>query len=152
MYEKLSKLTDSQINMLTSLKQDVPMSNKYIRLGESGTATQSVYYYSKWSTWNREQKNNFKTIFTEADINKSVVGWFLNFPANTGFLDKMIAWQGQEDCGTVISYALDAQIIYIDDQPVNMLAGEGIKFKLNHLHEIKTSPTERNWACIMVMI
>ena len=152
MYEKLSKLTNEQINTLRTLQQNVPMTDKHIRLGINGQDNISVYNYSKWSTWNRIQKAQFKSIFLQDHIDKSVVGWFLNLPANTGFLDKMIAWQGQNNCGTVISYALENQTIYINDAPVAIEAGEGIKFKLNVTHEIKTDTQERNWACVMIMI
>lgn len=152
MYEKLSKLTDEQINTLRTLQQNVSMTDKHIRLGENGQSNLSVYTYSKWTDWTREQKTNFKTAFTEEQLEKSVIGWFLHFPANTGFLDRMIAWEGQTHCGTVISYAFEDQEIYINDQAVSILAGEGIKFKLNTIHEIRPQTHERNWACIMVMV
>lgn len=152
MYEKLSRITNDQIQILRTLKETVPMTDKHIRLGQHGTDKISIYNYSKWSLWNRVQKNNFKSIFAQEDLDKSVVGWLLNLPSNTGFLDRMIAWEGQDNCGTVVAYALEDQEIYINDAVVTVLSGEGIKFKLNQPHEIKTSSNERNWACIMVMI
>jgi len=152
MYEKKSKLNSEQVNALRLLKDEVVMTNKHIRLGENGTDNMSVYNYSKWSTWNRSQKSQFKSYFPSESIEKSVIGWFLNLPPNTGFLDKMIAWRNQNHCGTVVAFALDDQQIYLNDQAITVESGEGIQFKLNVDHNIKPSGTDRNWACVMVMI
>jgi len=151
-YELLTKLDSSTISSLNTLKDSVTFLDKKIRLGENRTNNMSVYKYSKWTTWNRTQKSDFKDCFESSDIEKSVIGWFLNFPANTGFLDNMTYWNDKDGCGTVISYALEAQSIIIDGTTVNLEAGQGIKFKLNQSHKIETSSSARNWACIMMMV
>jgi len=151
-YELLTKLDSSSISSLNTIKDAITFTDQNIRLGENRTDNMSVYRYSKWTTWNRTQKSDFKDCFESSDIEKSVIGWFLNFPANTGFLDNMTYWNDKDGCGTVISYALEAQSIIIDGTTVNLEAGQGIKFKLNQSHKIETSSSARNWACIMMMV
>jgi len=151
-YELLTKLDSSSISSLNTIKDAITFTDQNIRLGENRTDNMSVYRYSKWTTWNRTQKSDFKDCFESSDIEKSVIGWFLNFPANTGFLDNMTYWNDKDDCGTVVSYALEAQSIIIDGTTVNLEAGQGIKFKLNQSHKIETSSSARNWACIMMMV
>jgi hypothetical protein len=152
MYEKLDKLNDPTINKLRDLKNSVPLANKEIRLGINRTDNLSIYKTSKWKDWSKSQRDEFKRCFNSVYVEKSVIGWFLDFPSDSGFLDLMNAWKDSSNCGTVIAYALDDQEIYINKLPIQIKAGEGIKFKLSVDHEIKKSSSDRSWACLMLMV
>jgi len=151
MYEKLAKLNDSVIEDLKNLSLSVPLSSNRKRLGHNGTDKMSVYMHSKWTSWNRQQKLVFKSAFDQSLVDKSVIGWILHFPANTGFLDLMTTWKDQKICGTIISYALENQKILLNDIEIDVKKGEGIKFKLSVPHEIKPLSVDQNWACLMLL-
>lgn len=152
MYETLPTLTEESITKLTDLQLSVSLSNKDIRLGASGINNISVYEQSKWTTWTREQKLTFKEVMGSF-VEKAIVGWFLKFPANSGFLDTMNAWAESKSAGTIVAYALkDGQNIWINGSEVTVNKGEGIKFNLKHIHEVKPSNNDQIWACLMQLV
>lgn len=152
MYEKLTKLNDTNFNTLLSLKSSAVFTRNGMRLGLNRTDNLSEYTLSKWKDWTKSQRDQFKNCFDRQYVDKSVIGWFLNFPSNTGFLDLMNTWENSENCGTVVAYSFENQEIFLDGTCINLTAGEGIKFKLSITHEIKKSSLDRNWACLMLMI
>jgi len=149
MYKKLSKLNQESVNNLIELYDEVQFINKNIRTGASGIEKMSVYFYSKWKTWNRHQTSKFKNCFSQTLVDNSLIGWFLKFPSNKGFLDLMTTWVGK-DCGTVYAYALeDNQKIWLNGIEITVNKGEGIEFCLSIPHEVKLSSLEQKWACLM---
>lgn len=153
MHENLTTLESSTVTTLTNLMSSVNFTDKNIRLGAGGIDNRSVFTYSKWYDWNRTQKNNFKDCFQSSVIDTTLVGWFLKFPANTGFLDLMDNWVETPEAGTVLAYALkDNQKIVLDGTEVTVAKGAGIKFKLSVPHKIETSASGQDWACLMQLI
>jgi hypothetical protein len=149
MYTRLETFDENTVQSLRALFETVEFTSKNKRLGEGGSANISVYTYSKWKTWNRMQVRNFKSIFDSADVDKSIIGWFLHLPANAGFLDLMTVWVGKS-AGTVIAYALeDNQKIWLGGTEITVNKGEGIKFNLSVPHEIKKSNVNQKWSCLM---
>jgi hypothetical protein len=150
MVENLTNLSTDTLNALDALKSQVTFKNTGIRVGQNGLDKLSVYEYSKWKTWNRAQKNTFKSAFDSADLEKSLIGWFLKFPGSTGFLDVMDYWQNNNDSGIVLAYSLtDGNSIWIGGTEYHANRGVGFKFSLRHLHEVRANPAERNWACLL---
>ena len=150
--ENLPNISSVAVDKLTALVSSVEFDDKKRRLGVNGVDKMSVYRKSRWYEWTREQKSIFEAAFNQAYIEKSVVGWFLHFPANTGFLDQMNAWQNATHAGNIIAFSLsDNNSIWIDGTEYHAAKGEGYKFSLKHLHEVKTSPDNRYWACLMLM-
>jgi hypothetical protein len=153
MYETLTNLNPENLTVLRNLRDQLEYNSNIVRLGMSGTSNPSVYQVSRWKTWTRIQKNDFKNQFSQEFLSTAIMGWIVKYPANTGFLDKMNAWVDSKVAGTVIAYALeDSQNIWINDTEVIVNSGEGIKFSLKHLHEIKTQGTDQSWACLMCLV
>ena len=145
-------LSSANLTALDALKSNVDFVSGVIRLGANNYGNLSKYEVSKWKGWNRTQRSAFKSYFAEEDINKAVIGYFIKFPANTGFLDEMNAWDGETVAGTIIAYSLtDNNSITIDGQVVTLQRGQGVEFSLKNTHSISTAGVERNWACLMLM-
>jgi len=145
-------LSSANLTALDALKSNVDFVSGVIRLGANNYGNLSKYEVSKWKGWNRTQRSSFKSYFAEEDINKAVIGYFIKFPANTGFLDEMNAWDGETVAGTIIAYSLtDNNSITIDGQVVTLQRGQGVEFSLKNTHSISTAGVERNWACLMLM-
>lgn len=152
MIERIGNLEATAIATLKSLQDTVNFKSDRIRLGANGAANISVYSFSKWKEWNRETRNSFKECFKSTDIENALIGWFLHLPANTGFLDQQTAWVNETAAGTVIAYSLtDNNNITIDGTEASLSTGEGIKFSLKNIHEIKTSDSDKSWACLMLL-
>jgi hypothetical protein len=152
MYTLRDALSSENLTALNTLKSGVTFVSNNIRLGVNNVDRLSVYDYSKWKTWTRTQRSNFKNCFAEADVNKAVIGYFLKFPANTGFLDEMNTWQDATSVGTIVAYSLtENNSITIDGQTVSVAKGQGIEFSLKNTHAVSASATESNWACLMLM-
>lgn len=137
------------LDALQTLANAVSYTNKNIRVGASGANRMSKYVYSRWYDWNRQQKVTFKNSFSAEQANNALVGWFLKFPANQGFLDLMDYWVDKPMAGIVVAYALTNNNIVINGNQISVKSGEGIKFSLKHPHEIRVSPSEQRWACLM---
>ena len=145
-------LSSANLTALDALKSNVDFVSGVIRLGANNYGNLSKYEVSKWKGWNRTQRSAFKSYFAEEDINKAVIGYFIKFPANTGFLDEMNAWDGETVAGTIIAYSLtDNNSITIDGKIVTLQRGQGVEFSLTNTHSISTAGVERNWACLMLM-
>lgn len=151
MYEKLSNLNSNQLDALQNLCGSVSFTDKNIRMGASGTTRISKYVYSRWYDWNRQQKLTFKNSFDPYYSDNALVGWFLKFPANQGFLDLMNYWTDKKMAGNVIAYSLTNNTIVINSNQIAVKTGEGIKFSLKNPHEIRVSPAEQRWACLMLL-
>lgn len=153
MHENLTSLDSSKVDSLLTLKSAVTFTDKNIRLGEGGADNRSVLTYSRWYEWNRTQKATFESALGSTLIEKSIVGWFLNIPANTGFLDEMRNWVNEPMAGTVVAYSLtDGQNIVLNGTTVTVNRGEGIRFSLKVPHKIDTSASGQQWACLMQLI
>ena len=147
-----TQLSAENLTALDTLKNSVNFASNITRLGANGYDNLSKYEVSKWKSWNRTQRSNFKSYFAEADINKAVIGYFLKFPANTGCLDTMNTWNDVSAAGTIVAYSLtDNNAITIDGTTVELDRGHGVEFSLTNTHSISTSEAERNWACLMLM-
>lgn len=149
MYKIETTLSSDDLAAFDSLIGTVPFTNNNIRLGANGIEKLSRYSYSRWFDWTNDQRTTFKNSFG-SDANTALVGWFLTFPANTGFLDLMTYWQDKTMAGNIVSYALnDNQRIWLDGTEVAVNRGEGVKFSLKIPHEIKISTVTQNWVCVM---
>ena len=147
-----TSLSLENLTTMDNLKSTVNFLSNSTRLGVNNFDNLSVYEFSKWKVWNRQQRSNFKSCFDSADIEKAVIGWFLKFPANTGFLDTMNAWQDAKASGTIIAYSLnDNNKITISGSEITVNRGEGIEFPLTNEHSVGISGVESNWACLMLM-
>ena len=145
-------LSADNLTALDTLRSNVAYTSNNIRLGTNNYSGLSKYSVSKWKSWTRTQRSTFKDCFIADDINKSVIGWFLKFPANTGLLDEMNAWDGEAVAGTVVAYSLDDNnTINIDGTLVTCDRGQGVEFSLTNTHSISIAGVERNWACLMLM-
>lgn len=152
MIEQIENLEADKIATLKDLQSSVNLVSDKIRLGVNGASRLSVYSFSKWKAWDRTTRNRFKECFSDDYVNDALIGWFLHLPANTGFLDQQNAWVNEKVAGTVIAYSLsDSNNIWIAGNEARISTGEGIKFSLKNIHEIKTSSTDKNWACLMLL-
>jgi hypothetical protein len=150
MYEMLPKLEDSKIDQLKELRSVVPFNNQKIRLGAGGADRRSVFYRSKWYDWTKAQMNQFKSCFESSMIEQSVIGWFMHLPKDLGFMDVMNRWVDSPMAGVVVGYALeDGMEVWINGQCIPVPKGQGIRFSLKHLHEMKNKNFDQNWACLM---
>lgn len=124
-----------------------------LRMGSNGIDSLSVYRDTRWFKWTAEQRNRFKAAFTNPKHTNALVGYFIHFPQNTGFLDVMESWKGQgENSSIIIAYAMyDGQSIYIEDEQVVLQSGEGIAFHVSSVHQVKKSKLDALWANTMVL-
>lgn len=149
MYKLETSLSNESLTTFDSLIALVPFNNNNIRVGANGIEKLSKYSYSRWYDWTADQRAAFKHAFG-ASSNKALVGWFLIFPENTGFLDLMTYWQDKTMAGNIIAYSLnDNQRIWLDGAEITVNRGEGLKFSLKVPHEVKSSNITQNWVCIM---
>ena len=153
MYTIKENLDLENLNKLKQLASIVEYSSTSTRLGVNNFDALSVYEFSKWNKWTRNQRLEFKSCLPQEEIESSVIGWFLNFPATTGFLDTMDYWKDTVSAGTITAYSLTPNNkIIIDNEEINVSEGKGIKFSLRNAHAVNTSQTESRWACLMLMI
>jgi len=148
-------LDEQNVKALVELRSEFELPNvrsNSRRMGENSCHNLSVYKNTRWFSWNRDQRQRFKDALPKKQWEKAVVGWFLDFPAKEGFLDRMTTWVNEVQSGTIIAYALRTnQSILINDEPVMVKKGEGIGFSLRNIHEIKRSQEGQLWACVMVL-
>lgn len=149
MYKIERNLSSESLTAFDTLIESVTFSTNNIRLGANGIERLSNYSHSRWFDWSADQRTAFKNAFG-SETDKALVGWFLKFPANTGFLDLMTYWQDKIMAGNIIAYALnDNQRIWLNDTEILVNRGEGVKFSLKIPHEVKVSNSPQNWACVM---
>lgn len=150
MYNRLQNLSTENIQNLLNVASQVNFIDTNKRMGANGVENPSIYTYSKWKTWSHSHRQLYKSMFNADDIDKALIGWYLKFSADTGFLDLMTTWVTGRHCGSVIAYSLNNnQNLWLQGQELVLQQGEGIKFKLNVPHEVKQSSQEQLWACIM---
>lgn len=146
MYELLDPISDESVDALKALMSDVAFR-------DDDSHGVNVVETSKWLEWSREQRALYKSLLPEAYIEKALVGSFLHVPADTGYLEPQTAWVNASMAGVMYSYALEDDLeIIIGDDTVVVEKGQGVKFSLKEVHEIKTKSTDQNWACLMLMI
>ena len=147
-----TELSVENLTALDTLRSNVAFVSNSIRLGANDYGNLSKYEVSKWKNWNRTQRSTFKSCFASADIDKAVIGYYLTFPANTGRLDTMNAWQNANAAGTIVAYSLtDGNTIYVDGATLTVNRGQGIEFSLTDIHSVSTNTTQSDWACLMLM-
>lgn len=148
----LSAQVISDLRLHYSQVPHVQASSHRRRMGENGPLAPSVYTFSRWYTWTKAKRDDFKALWREDIIKDAMVGWHLAFPPVIGFLDRMTTWVGEIRTGSVVSYNIGGDCtILIDDRPVVVKHGEGIAFNLRMIHEIKASKAGQQWACIMTL-
>lgn len=152
MYKKLTNLPIENLQKLQELSRIVIYKNKIEHLGVHGYQRLSIYTNSKWYDWTRQQKQEFKSCFETDYVNKAIIGWFINYPKEVGFLDRTEYWKTTNSAGIVLAYALtDGLDIHLNDTRVTVNQGEGIAFSLRIPHEIKAKTVDQRWACLMTM-
>ncbi len=155
MYTNYPKLSEEAIAELKALRQELPMVESHSirrRMGENGPKRLSWYLTTRSFTWLSAQRARFNAQLPAVQTEGSVVNWFVEYPAHTGFLDRMVYWVDKDRAGTVIAYALDGDYeILLEDKSVVVPRGEGIGFNLRVIHEIKESKPGQLWACMMVL-
>lgn len=154
MYTRLHTLSETAVTELCELKDEVSFSDSYgarRRQGKNDAKALSIYNYSKWFNWTHAQRETFRKALPEKQTQKSKQVWFLDIPAQTGFLDVMTYWVDHAHmCGKVCAYSLtDNQVIYLNGNAITLEKGEGIYFCLSEIHEIKPSMKGQLWACVM---
>ena len=152
MYTILDTLPEPTVVALEQIKTEVTFSNTKIRPGLNAPDRMSVYNYSKWTAWDRTQRNAVKEMFDPWLVDHALVAWFLEFPKNRGFLDVMNYWQNQPTAGKITAYALTDQDIVLDNERVTVDRGQGIHFGLKTLHEIKGKAKDQVWFCFMTLV
>lgn len=153
-YTRLPPLSKENVEALTQLYAELDPPEAVSHHRRNGVNIQnnlSVYKNTKWFWWSRKQRQLFKDNYLPAFTSKALVGYFIEFPAKRGFLDRMEAWVDASSAGVIIAYALhDNQHIWLDDKKVVLSKGEGIAFSLRRVHEVKPSKTRAVWANLMV--
>lgn len=147
------KMSEEQLTAYRNLAKSVPFKEAIgSRCRVGCNKLQSKYTYSKWLTWNRQKRAEFKNNHPTNLMGKALVGWFLKIGSVNGFLDKITTWEGQSQAGYLISYNIGEKkaIVIIDDVPVEVDPGCGIAFCISKSHEIKRSADGALWANIML--
>jgi hypothetical protein len=156
-YIHLQKLPEESVAQLLALYSEFspPFATSHrLRMGANLGAKPSVYKDTRWFKWTAEQRQRFKTAFdNRAHVAKALVGYFLEFPKNVGFLDVMTTWaELGERSAIIVAYAInDGQHIVINSNKVVLNAGEGIAFHVSQIHEVKKSKLDALWANTMVL-
>lgn len=152
-YKIFKTTTAENADALLALSKDVGFrasGGSRTRIGANGEKALSIYSYSKWLRWNRHQRKIFKDNFHPGQIDRATQCWFLEFPAETGFLDIMNTWVDDPFPASIVSMSLkDGQIIDIDGEEVVVNKGELIGFKLSVLHSVPKTKEGQIWACTM---
>lgn len=153
--EKLLALyTEFNPPFATSLRRRIGKSpTSRMRIGANGQKRLSVYKDTRWFKWSPTQRQRFKDAFPNEMHTKALVGYFLEFPKDVGFLDEMDAWVATgEAAAIIVAHALkDGQNIVISGKKIILNAGDGIAFRVSKIHEVKPSEFDALWANTMVL-
>jgi hypothetical protein len=156
-YVNMPKLEPEAVAQLVELYREInpPVAKSHrVRMGMNIGKVISHYRDTRWFRWTAKQRKLFKDLFGNRDhVRRGLVGYFLGFPANDGFLDVMDTWADQGDrAAVIVAYALfDGQSIWLNGERIILQAGEGIAFRISVVHEVKRSKLEAVWANTMVL-
>lgn len=155
MHTRLTPLSNETLETLGKLRRTVPAPTRAtgrLHLGSNGVNRLSVYNVSTWFAWSRQQRQTLKQLLPSAFVDRAINGWFLEFPPEDGFLDRMTQWEGQVTTGSIVAYSLqDGQEFWIDDEPHTFDRGEGVAFPLNSVHEVLPSNDGQQWVCLLTL-
>lgn len=121
-------------------------------MGVNGINALSVYNTSKWMTFGRKLREEFKAQFPQDMIEKTFTAWFLHIPANDGFTDEIATWESKP-CGNMHYYSValrDGQTIIIDGETHTFDTGDVCWFNIKSRYQIPHSSKEQMWACLLV--
>jgi len=153
MYKILNALTEEQKNNLLTLQSQVtmvPATSHRRRMGVNINKKLSVYNLSKYLKWTADQRKVFKDNFPANADSKAVVKWFVEYPATTGFLDRMTYWENEPSPSWLTCYNLKgAGDITLNNENITVPVGQGIVFSVDMIHEIKPTAQGTLWACVM---
>lgn len=156
-YVPLPQLTPESVAGLKEIYAELnpPVATcQRVRMGANIGTKISHYKDTRWFKWSADQRKRFKDYFDNSSrVTKALVGYFIEFPKNCGYLDLQTTWAGQGTRTAIITaYALnDGQHIIIDDKKVVLNAGQGIAFHVSAIHEVKKSKRDSLWANTMVL-
>ena len=153
MYKILNALSEEQKNNLLTLQSQVtmvPAVSHRRRMGEHINKNLSVYNLSKYLKWTVAQRKTFKENFPANADSKAVIKWFVEYPATTGFLDRMTYWVNEPSPSWLTCYNIKgAGNIILDGKSITVPVGQGIEFSVDTVHEITPTSTGTVWACVM---
>lgn len=154
MYRHYEPLTKAELEKAIKLSEEVKFTEatgSRRRNGLNAPNVLSCYNYSKWFSWNKTQRETFRSFFSESVLEQAVQGWFLEIPKGKGFLDVMDYWVDKPMSGEVVATALKDQNFVLDGKVIMLKAGDQIGFSLRTLHEIrKNNKSGQLWACVMI--
>lgn len=153
MYKKLPKLTEENKNILLNISNNVtfkPAISHRRRVGLLGKDNLSVYNNSKYLKWTSSQRAEFASCIDENIIKNSLVCWFVQFPANSGFLDKLDTWVNDKSPAWVTCYLIKGKgKVSLNDEIVDIEEGEAISYSLDMIHGVESTQEGSVWACVM---
>lgn len=154
MHKLLEKLDETVRNELLTLSKSVtfkPAISHRRRMGMSGKDKLSIYNNSKYLKWTSEQRSIFKTCIGDKLANKALVSWFVQFPAETGFLDKLNTWVNSPSPAWLYCYLVEGKgKVGLNEQVIELEAGQGIAYSLANIHSVETTQEGSLWACVMI--
>jgi hypothetical protein len=154
-YKILDSLTPTQITNLLDLQSNVkmvPAVGTRRRIGVHGINNLSVYNYSRYLTWTSAQRKLFSDNYPTNADSKAFIKWFVEFPANTGFLDRLETWKEDKSPSWYTCYNIrGAGSITLDGVEITVPVGQGISYPLSIPHEMKVTTTGALWACVVTM-
>jgi hypothetical protein len=153
MHKITPALSAEQLNNLLELQSQVkmiPATSHRRRMGANKYNNLSIYNYSRYMTWTAAQRKIFKENFPDNADSKAVVKWFVEYPANTGFLDRMTYWVGEPSPSWFTCYNIKGSgNITINDELIVVPVGQGITFAVSEIHDIAATAAGATWACVM---
>lgn len=154
MHKLLDKLDDTVRNELLTLSKSItfkPAVSHRRRMGMSGKNKLSVYNNSKYLKWTSEQRATFNTCLGKELTDKALVCWFVEFPAETGFLDKLNTWVKNVSPAWLVCYLVEGKgKVTLNDQVIELEAGQGIAYSLANIHGVESTQEGSLWACVMI--
>jgi hypothetical protein len=154
-YKILDSLTPTQIANLLELQSNVtmvPATGVRRRIGVNGINNLSVYSYSRYLTWTSAQRKIFSDNYPTNADSKAFIKWFVEFPADTGFLDRLETWKDDKSPSWYTCYNIrGAGSITLNGVDITIPAGQGITYPLSIPHEMKSTSTSALWACVVTM-
>lgn len=153
MYRKLPKLSTDKLDDLLELSKVIvfkPAISHRRRMGMSGKDNLSIYNNSKFLRWNDLQRKQFNASLPQEVINKSLVNWFVHFPANIGFLDKLDTWINNVSPAWLTCYLVKGKgLVTLNGETIEINEGEGITYSLANIHSVEITQEGSLWACVM---